>query len=73
MHQLLKDLRAYPDTLSCFTFGDAMHLTFKEDKEDNVPKLTKYLTEKGQQGLEIKEIQAGIEDYFIKVSEKTNE
>ena len=69
MHQLLKDLRAYPDTLSCFTFGDAMHLTFKEDNEANVTKLNAYLTGKGHQNLGIEEIPAGIEDYFIKISE----
>ena len=71
MHQLLKDLRSYPDTLSCFTFGDAMHLTFKQDNESNVTKLTAYLTDKGHQGLGIAEIEPGIEDYFIKISETT--
>jgi ABC-type multidrug transport system ATPase subunit len=73
MHQLLKDLRAYPDTLSCFTFGDSMHLTFKADNDTNVPKLTKYLTDAGQQGLGIEEIKAGIEDYFIRITETGHE
>ena len=73
MHQLLKDLRSYPDTLSCFTFGDAMHLTFKDDNESNASKLNAYLTDKGHKGLEIKEIPAGIEDYFIKISETGHE
>jgi ABC-type multidrug transport system ATPase subunit len=73
MHQLLKDLRAYPDTLSCFTFGDSMHLTFKEDNDDNVVKLTTYLAGKGQKDVEIKNIPAGIEDYFIKISATGNE
>lgn len=69
MHKLLKDLRAYPDTLSCFTFGDSMHLTFKQDNDTNVPRLTQYLGDAGHHGMEIKEIPAGIEDYFIKISE----
>jgi ABC-type multidrug transport system ATPase subunit len=73
MHQLLKDLRAYPDTLSCFTFGDSMHLTFKAENDTNVPKLTKYLTDAGQQGLGIEEIKAGIEDYFIRITETGHE
>jgi ABC-2 type transport system ATP-binding protein len=73
MHQLLKDLRSYPGMLSCFTFGDSMHFTFKEDREDNIAELTAYLKDKGHQGLEIKEIQAGIEDYFIKISETKHE
>jgi ABC-2 type transport system ATP-binding protein len=73
MHQLLKDLRAYPDTGSCFTFGDSMHLTFIEDKEDNAAKLTAYLIAKGQKNLEVNVIPAGIEDYFIKISETGHE
>jgi len=73
MHGLLKDLRAYPDTLSCFTFGDSMHLTFKDDNDSNPQKLEAYLKDKGQQGVEVKQIQPGIEDYFIKISETGNE
>ena len=73
MHQLLKDLRAYPDTLSCFTFGDSMHLTFKEDNHRNADKLTAYLIEKGHQNLGVEEIKAGIEDYFIKITETGHE
>ncbi len=69
MHKLLKDLRSYPDTLSCFTFGDSMHLTFREDNDGNVTRLNEYLNNIGHTNLEIKEIQAGIEDYFIKISE----
>ena len=73
MHKLLGDLRSYEQTLSCFTFGDAMHLTFKNDAENNVANLTAYLASKGQQQLETSEIQPGIEDYFIKISETGNE
>lgn len=73
MHQLLKDLRAYPDTLSCFTFGDSMHLTFKQDNETNAARLMSHLQDLGHQNLEVKEIPAGIEDYFIKISETTHE
>lgn len=73
MHQLLKDLRAYPDTLTCFTFGDSMHLTFKVDDDSNVDKLRAYLEGKGQTEVEIKNITAGIEDYFIKISETGHE
>ena len=68
MHQLLKDLRAYPDTLSCF-----MHLTFKQDNESNAARLMSHLQDLGHQHLEVKEIPAGIEDYFIKISEPTHE
>jgi len=72
MHQLLKDLRSYDGTRSCFTFGDAMHLSFKEDTYADVGNLTSYLSGKGHQHLEIAEIPAGIEDYFIRITEKAN-
>lgn len=73
MHALLNDLRNYPETESCFTFGDAMHLTFKNDAADNVPGLTNYLNAKQHKQLEIAEIKANIEDYFIKISATENE
>ena len=73
MHMLLKDLRSYEDTLSCFTFGDSMHLTFKQDNDNNVARLANYLEHAGHKGVEIEEIAAGIEDYFIKISETTHE
>ncbi len=73
MHRLLHDLRDYEGTRSCFTFGDSMHLSFKQDSDNAVSTLTNYLTGKGQQQLEITEIPAGIEDYFIRITEKQNE
>lgn len=73
MHRLLKDLRAYPDTLSCFTFGDSMHLTFREDNDSNAANLTAYLIDKGHQDLGVEEIKAGIEDYFIRITETGHE
>ncbi|MDB5282063.1 MAG: ABC-type multidrug transport system, ATPase component, partial [Bacteroidota bacterium] len=56
MHKLLLDLRSYEGTRSCFTFGDYMHLSFKQDSDNNVKVLTDYLTAKGHQQLEINEI-----------------
>ena len=72
MHQLLKDLRSYEGTRSCFTFGDAMHLSFKNDAPDNMAKLTAYLQSKGHQQIEVEEIAAGVEDYFIRITETAN-
>ena len=72
MHKLLHDLRSYEGTYSCFTFGDAMHLSFKQDADADVSKLTAYLTGKGHTDLEVNEITAGIEDYFIRITEKLN-
>ena len=72
MHQLLKDLRSYEGTRSCFTFGDAMHLSFKDDTPDNTTKLTAYLQSKSHQNIEVAEIAAGVEDYFIRITETAN-
>ena len=72
MHLLLHDLRSYEAIHSCFTFGDSMHISFKQDSNDSVSKLTSYLTGKGHQQLEINEIEPGIEDYFIRITEKEN-
>jgi ABC-2 type transport system ATP-binding protein len=72
MHSLLKDLRTDEAVRSCFTFGDSIHLSFKQDAEANVAELQNYLAAKGHQELEIKEIPAGIEDYFIRITEKEN-
>ncbi len=71
MHQLLLHLRAYEGTHSCFTFGDAMHLSFKPQADD-LAKLTAYLGSSGHRNIEIEEIQPGIEDYFIRITEKEN-
>jgi ABC-type multidrug transport system ATPase subunit len=67
IHKLPADLRNYEDTLSCFAFGEYMHITFKNDKTDNSASLLNYLTEKGHSGLELKQIEPTIEDCFIKL------
>lgn len=67
IHKLPADLRNNEDTLSCFAFGEYMHITFKNDKTDNSASLLNYLTEKGHSGLELKQIEPTIEDCFIKL------
>ena len=67
IHKLPADLRTYENTLSCFAFGEYMHITFKNDKTDNSTSLLNYLTEKGHSGLELKQIEPTIEDCFIKL------
>ena len=43
MYKLLGDLREFPDTNSCFAFGDAHHLTLRRDGEDVMRRLQEYL------------------------------
>jgi ABC-2 type transport system ATP-binding protein len=67
IHKLPADLRTYESTLSCFAFGEYMHITFKNDKTDNSAPLLNYLTEKGHNGIELKKVKPTIEDCFIKL------
>lgn len=67
MHKLLQDLRAYPGTLSCFAFGEYLHLTFQNDVAESESQVLSYLKEKGHAGLEFKKVQPTIEDCFIKL------
>jgi ABC-2 type transport system ATP-binding protein len=67
LHKLLIDIRLYPATLSCNAFGDSLHVSFKNDAQDGPAKLEKFLSEKGHQQVEIKKIDATIEDSFIQL------
>ncbi|PKL84419.1 MAG: ATPase [Ignavibacteriae bacterium HGW-Ignavibacteriae-3] len=64
MFRLLTDLRAYPQTESCFAFGDKHHLTMKED---NPKMLNDYLTNAGHNDFNISKIEPGIEDCFMQL------
>ena len=60
-HQLLRDVRDFPDTDTCFAFGESLHVTFKGDSQPLIP----YLKEKGQTDATMEKITPGIEDCFI--------
>lgn len=66
MYQLLKDLRAFPDTISCFAFGQKHHLQLKSDIQ-NLENLNTYLKKRGHEGIQIVKIKPDIEDTFIKL------
>ena len=61
-YQLLHDVRDFPDTASCFAFGDALHVTFKDQSDKDI---SEYLRAKGHTDLVIESIAPGIEDCFI--------
>ncbi|PWT72057.1 MAG: ATPase [Bacteroidetes bacterium] len=60
--ELLNDVRAYPETESCFAFGDSLHVTFTDHAETNI---LDYLHSKGHHDASIEEIEPEIEDCFI--------
>jgi len=63
MLRLLHDLRASPSIKTCYTFGEAHHITLK--KSSDIEQLEKYLTDKEHEDLTLTEIQPTIEDCFI--------
>ena len=61
-HRLLREIREYPGTDSCFAFGEALHVTFKDRAAD---RLLPWLEDKGISGARLEKITPGIEDCFI--------
>jgi ABC-2 type transport system ATP-binding protein len=61
-HLLLREVRAYRGTKSCFAFGDALHVSFADGAAEG---LLPYLKEKGIGDARIERITPGIEDCFI--------
>ena len=67
MYPLLKELRAYPQTLQCFSYGNALHLTLKETERTDY--LKDYLIQKGFHDVSIQSIEPTIEDCFMLLEE----
>lgn len=67
MHQLLRDLRAYSNTQSCYAFGEFLHLSLKDDGEDALNAVKQFLTDKGHEQIVIQPTTPTIEDCFIKL------
>jgi hypothetical protein len=66
MYPLIQDLRRFPETESCYAFGEYLHLTLKHGEAD-LDKLRAYLQPKGHEELNMHPIQAGIEDCFMEL------
>jgi ABC-2 type transport system ATP-binding protein len=64
-YKLLQDLRAYQNTDSCYTAGEFLHLTLKDDSQNAKEEVVNYLQSKNNQGIEIKDTTPTIEDCFI--------
>jgi len=64
MFELLTELRNFPKTKSCFAFGDKHHLVLNDNNFD-LNELKTYL--QNQSNLEIKKIEPGIEDCFMRL------
>jgi ABC-type multidrug transport system ATPase subunit len=66
IYQLIQDLKSLESADSVFPFGEYLHFTTK-DSELNMDELREYLNTKSHQDIEIKEIEANIEDCFMQL------
>ncbi|MBP5365106.1 MAG: ABC transporter ATP-binding protein [Bacteroidales bacterium] len=62
MKTLTADLKAFPDTITAFSFGDSVHLRIR-DNDGSIDHLRQYLS--NYKNLVISEIQPAIEDCFM--------
>jgi ABC-2 type transport system ATP-binding protein len=70
MHKLLKDIRTNDNILTCYASGEYVHLSFKNSAVENESILKRFLQEKGQTDLVIKETTPTVEDCFIGLSKQ---
>jgi ABC-2 type transport system ATP-binding protein len=68
MHGLLRSINSYDKTLSAYAFGEYAHVAFREGIEEDA--VQTFLKEKGFTGIELKKIDASIEDCFINLLKK---
>ena len=71
MHRLLDHLRACPEVLTAFSFGEAFHVTVREDAR--MQELAAYLAGLGHRRVEVTPIQATVEDCFMSLMKKSDE
>jgi ABC-2 type transport system ATP-binding protein len=71
IYKLLKDFRNHPEVNSCFAFGEFIHITLK-DKSAGLEVLNRIASENKHTGIQIKEMEPGIEDSFILLMNKNN-
>ena len=69
MYQLLNDLKNYPNTESCNSFGEVHHLVLKND-DINEAKILNYLQGLGHKDIRIKPTQPNIEDRFMQLMQQ---
>ncbi len=62
-YRLIQDLRQAPFTITCYAFGEFLHLTTQNGISEQ--QIDRYLAERQHQEVIIRPIQAGIEDSFM--------
>lgn len=67
MPRLLLDLRMFENTLSCFSFGENLHLSLKQESDPAMDELQRYLAIKHHRDVHIRPQVPTIEDCFIRL------
>ena len=67
-YKLINTLREYPGTITAYSFGDSVHVTFNDDMPGN--SFYDFLKNKGINDVVVKDAEAGIEDRFLELMEK---
>lgn len=67
MYALLKDVNAYSDDVSCYTFGEYLHLSLPNKEANRIQILLDHLKKRGHQHIDTHRITPTIEDCFIKL------
>lgn len=65
--RLLLDVRAFENTLSCFSFGEYLHVSFRDDHPQAVDDLKGYLDRIGHRDVYVRDETPTIEDCFIRL------
>jgi hypothetical protein len=68
MYRLLNDLKNYPNTESCNSFGEFHHLVLKDDAGEM--EVMNYLREHQHKNIMIKSIRPNIEDCFMQLMQQ---
>jgi ABC-type multidrug transport system ATPase subunit len=69
-YKLITVLRKYPDTVTAYPFGDSVHVTFNDDRIND--SLFRFLQDAGLSNVTTEETEAGIEDRFLELMEKSS-
>lgn len=65
--RLLKDVRSFQHTRSCFSFGQELHLSLHDDSDSAVKELEEYLLSRGHEDVRLTGTTPTIEDCFIRL------
>jgi ABC-2 type transport system ATP-binding protein len=73
IYKLLNDFRHHPEIESCYAFGEFLHVTVRKQQISELELLNRIASENKHADIQIKEIEPGIEDNFIRLMNQNAE